>query len=95
MYKRSPWTANDDQPGPSCFGTVQNPIRVMQMEHEAVGDLLRELRTATNDYAPPDDACFSYRELYRRLADLERETHEHIHLENNVYFPRAVSLETM
>jgi regulator of cell morphogenesis and NO signaling len=81
------------EPQPCCFGTVQNPIRVMLAEHEAVGDILSNLRTTTSDYTPPEDACFSYRELYRRLADMERETHEHIHLENNVYFPRALDLE--
>jgi regulator of cell morphogenesis and NO signaling len=47
----------------------------------------------TGGYAVPDDACFSYRELYRRLAELEAKTHEHVHVENNVYFPRAVELE--
>ena len=82
-----------DVPPGSCFGTIENPIRVMLLEHEAVGDLLRDLRANSDEYTPPDDACFSYRELYRRLAAFERETHEHIHLENNVYFPRAVELE--
>lgn len=77
----------------SCFGTVGNPIRVMMMEHEGVGDLLRTLRSATSDYTVPEDACFSYRELYRRLEAFERETHEHIHLENNIHFPRALELE--
>lgn len=79
--------------GSSCFGTVQNPIRQMMMEHESVGEILARLRTATDDYTPPADGCFSYRELYRRLAEFEAETHEHIHLENNVHFPRAVKLE--
>ena len=66
----------------------------MLMEHEVVGDLLRELRRTTGDYTAPTDACFSYRELYRRLADFEKETHQHIHLENNIYFPRALELES-
>jgi regulator of cell morphogenesis and NO signaling len=79
--------------GSSCFGTVANPIRVMMMDHEAVGDLLVQLRETTSGYAPPEDACFSYGELYRRLAAFEKETHEHIHLENNVHFPRALMLE--
>jgi regulator of cell morphogenesis and NO signaling len=81
------------EPQACCFGTVENPIRVMLAEHEAVGDILKDLRNTTGDYTPPEDACFSYRELYRRLAEMERETHEHIHLENNVYFPRAWELE--
>jgi regulator of cell morphogenesis and NO signaling len=82
-----------DEPGPSCFGTVENPIRVMRMEHEAVEDLLRSLRLVTGDYAAPDDASGSWRELYARLAAFEAETRQHIHLENNVHFPRALALE--
>ena len=75
------------------FGTVKNPVRMMMMEHDRVGDLLAELRSVTSDYAPPESACFSYRELYRRLAEFEQRTHEHIHVENNIYFPRAIALE--
>lgn len=75
------------------FGTVKNPVKMMMTEHDAVGDLLAQLRAITNDYALPHDACFSYRELYRRLDEFEQRTHEHIHVENNIYFPRAVALE--
>ncbi len=77
------------------FGTVKNPVRMMMIEHDRVGDLLRQLREVTSDYTPPEDACFSYRELYRRLPELEQRTHEHIHVENNIYFPRAVALEDL
>ena len=75
------------------FGTVRNPVRMMMLEHDRVGDLLAQLRAITTDYTAPSTACFSYRELYRRLAELEQQTHEHIHVENNIYFPRAVALE--
>ncbi|HVT42814.1 MAG TPA: iron-sulfur cluster repair di-iron protein [Thermoanaerobaculia bacterium] len=75
------------------FGTVKNPIRMMMLEHDRVGELLGRLRVVTDDYTPPESACFSYRELYRRLTEFELRTHEHIHIENNVYFTRAVSLE--
>jgi regulator of cell morphogenesis and NO signaling len=75
------------------FGTVKNPVRMMMLEHDRVGELLALLRAITDDYTPPESACFSYRELYRRLAELESGTHEHIHIENNIYFPRAVALE--
>ena len=75
------------------FSTVKNPVRMMMLEHDRVGDLLAKLRAVTNDYTPPQSACFSYRELYRRLEEFELRTHEHIHIENNVYFPRAVGLE--
>jgi regulator of cell morphogenesis and NO signaling len=86
--------AEADLPAPTpFFGTVKNPVRMMMLEHDRVGDLLARLRTVTSDYTPPASACFSYRELYRRLEELELRTHEHIHLENNIYFPRAIAFE--
>jgi len=75
------------------FGTVKNPIRMMMMEHETVGDLLVLLRGVTADYELPPDACLSYRALYERLAELEDDLHRHIHVENNLLFPRAAQLE--
>lgn len=75
------------------FGTVKNPVKMMMLEHDRVGELLARLRTITGEYVPPSSACFSYRELYRRLAEFELRTHEHVHAENNAYFPRAVALE--
>lgn len=75
------------------FGTVQNPIRMMRLEHDTAGDLLRKMRLVTNDYALPDDACPSFSALYSRLAEFEADLHQHIHLENNLLFPRAVELE--
>ena len=80
---------------PSCFGTVQNPIRAMQSEHEQVGDILRELRTLTHDYTPPEDACASFRSLYLGLQSLEEDLHLHIYLESHLLFPRAVALEAL
>ena len=75
------------------FGTVGNPVRMMMFEHDTAGDILRELRAATLDYAAPADACISYRTLYEALEGFEKDLHQHIHLENNVLFPRAVELE--
>ncbi|MDT7603563.1 MAG: regulator of cell morphosis and signaling [Acidobacteriota bacterium] len=75
------------------FGTVSNPVRMLMFEHDAAGDLLRELRATTGDYAAPEDACMSYHTLYNALAALEADLHQHIHLENNVLFPRAVEME--
>ena len=77
----------------TCFGTVQNPIAAMQNEHEAVGDILRELRTLTADYTAPEDACGSYRSLFMGLKNLEEDLHLHIYLESHLLFPRAISLE--
>lgn len=75
------------------FGTIRNPIRMMMNEHDKDGDILRKMRSLSKDYTPPPDACPSFTGLYYRLAELERDLHEHIHLENNVLFPRAVELE--
>ena len=79
-------------PGPP-FGTVQNPIRMMNMEHDAAGVMLKEIRTLTTDFAAPDDACPSYKALYFGLEELEKDLHRHIHLENNILFPLAIEME--
>lgn len=75
------------------FGTVQNPIRMMMNEHDTAGEILRELRAVTSDYNVPSDACISYQTLYRALEGFEQDLHQHIHLENNILFPKAVELE--
>jgi len=75
------------------FDTISNPIRMMMMEHDTAGELLRGLRGATANYTVPPDACPSYRSLYQGLEAFERDLHEHIHLENNLLFPRAIQLE--
>jgi len=75
------------------FGTVQHPIQMMTVEHEAVAELLSRMRAVSNDYSLPEGACPSFTALYHRLIDFERDMHQHIHLENNVLFPRAVELE--
>lgn len=80
-------------PPSSCFGSVQNPIRMMMFEHDNAGAALRELRQLSGDYRAPADACATYQALYQALAALEADLHQHIHLENNLLFPRAVALE--
>jgi regulator of cell morphogenesis and NO signaling len=75
------------------FGTVNNPVRMMMMEHDTVGDLLRELREVSSNYTVPPDGCISYETLYRALEVFEADLHQHIHLENNLLFPRAISME--
>lgn len=75
------------------FGTVKNPVRMMMMEHETVGDLLQELRALSSNYTVPADGCISYQTLYRALEAFEKDLHQHIHLENNILFPRAIELE--
>ena len=75
------------------FGTVQNPINMMEMEHEFVGGALARLREITNGYALPEDACASYSLLYRMLDEFENDLYLHVHLENNILFPGALALE--
>ena len=78
---------------PAMFGTVVNPVRMMMQEHDGAGDALRALRSFTRDYAVPQDVCISYRTLYEALQAFEADLHQHIHLENNILFPRAVAME--
>ena len=75
------------------FFTIKNPIRMMMLEHDAAGDFLREIRAATANFETPEDACMSFAALYEGLEGLERDLHQHIHLENNVLFPRAAAME--
>ena len=75
------------------FGTVKNPVRMMMTEHDAVGDILRELRALSSDYTVPADGCISYQTLYQALEAFEKDLHQHIHLENNILFPRAIEME--
>lgn len=80
--------------GPAaCFASVQGPIRVMMMEHDAAGEILHELRSTSRDFAVPEDACMSYRALYEGIEAFEQDLHRHIHLENNLLFPRTLELE--
>jgi regulator of cell morphogenesis and NO signaling len=81
------------QPGSFHCGSVRNPIRVMCMEHDSAGDALVHLRRLTDNYTPPEDACNTFRALYFELAEMERDLHRHIHLENNILFPRAIAME--
>jgi regulator of cell morphogenesis and NO signaling len=93
-----PYIAQLDQKqtstAPPTFDNVQQPVKQMMREHDQTGDELRVLREITNHYQPPDYACTTYRALYRAMEDLERDLHWHIHLENNILFPRAQALES-
>jgi regulator of cell morphogenesis and NO signaling len=75
------------------FGSVAGPIEAMEAEHDEAAHLLRRLRELTQDFEPPRGACTTFRGLYHGLAELEADTHRHIHLENNVLFPRAAEME--
>jgi len=75
-------------------GTVQNPIRQMESEHDTAGGVLAEMRTITSGYLLPDDACETFKALYAGLKAMENDLHQHIHLENNILFGKAVELES-
>ncbi len=75
------------------FGTVQNPISTMEKEHDTVGNYGFKIAELSNNYSPPAHACNTYRVLYSKLKEFEEDLHQHIHLENNILFPRAVELE--
>jgi regulator of cell morphogenesis and NO signaling len=74
-------------------GSLRNPISMMEREHDAAGLLLARLRQLTDGYTPPADGCKSYEMLYRGLAELEADTHLHVHKENNVLFPMVQRIE--
>jgi regulator of cell morphogenesis and NO signaling len=76
-----------------AFGTVSNPVRMMELEHESAGEALKEIGALSSNYEPPEGACFSYRTLYGALKDFEIDLHQHVHLENNILFPRAIGME--
>jgi regulator of cell morphogenesis and NO signaling len=92
-YIRTLATSNDGKPTPGPFGTVENPIRMMEREHRQAGDEMRLIRELTSGYAPPADGCTTYRVALEELDRFDRDLHRHVHLENNVLFPRAIELE--
>lgn len=75
------------------FGTVANPIRMMENEHEAVGELYMEIEKLSNQFTPPADACNTFKALYATLKEFEDDLFLHIHLENNILFPKAAIME--
>ncbi len=87
-----------EEQGPSAvaaspFGSIRNPIRMMMMEHDSAGTAFEEMRKITAGFTAPIDCCISYRTLFQALAEFEADLHQHVHLENNILFPRALELE--
>jgi regulator of cell morphogenesis and NO signaling len=78
-----------------CFGTVANPIAMMTAEHDAAGGLLAEIRQLSHQFTTPIGACPTYCAFYAGLKEFEQDLHQHIHLENNILFPRAIALEAV
>ena len=85
--------ATEQIPQAAHFGTVQNPINMMEMEHELVGKNLDYVRVLSKNYTLPEDGCASYSLLYKMLDEFENDLHLHVHLENNILFPKALDLE--
>ena len=75
------------------FGTVENPIRMMEDEHKNAGDLIKKIRELSNNYTVPSDGCTTFNLAMNELKDFEEDLHKHIHLENNILFPKSVALE--
>jgi regulator of cell morphogenesis and NO signaling len=78
---------------PGCFSSVLGPVRVMEDEHEHAGQSLVRLRALTGDYTAPEDGCTTYRSCYSEMLRFDRDLRRHIHLENNILFPRALEME--
>jgi len=76
------------------FGTVENPIEMMMQEHDNEGKRFRQIAELSNNYQPPTDACNTYRVTFAMLNEFEQDLHLHIHLENNILFPKATKLES-
>lgn len=76
-----------------AFTSVQSPISMMEMEHEMAGKKMEKIRTLSDNFLLPADACASYSLLYRTLDEFENDLHTHIHLENNILFPKALLIE--
>ncbi|GHA46747.1 iron-sulfur cluster repair di-iron protein [Salinimicrobium marinum] len=78
---------------PPDFGTVDNRIKMMETEHEEAGGILRQISALSNKYIPPQEACNTFRAFYAKLEEFEQDLHQHVHLENNILFPKALNLE--
>lgn len=83
----------DEQPEAPDFGKAANPISMMEHEHEQSGAAMKKIREISNDFTPPKDACTTYRLLFENLEAFEKDLHKHVHLENNILFPKAIELE--
>lgn len=78
---------------PSPFGSIQNPINMMEMEHTDAGEILFKIKELSNNHTPPEGACNTFKALYSKLEEYQNDLFQHIHLENNILFPKAVELE--
>ncbi len=77
------------------FGKIANPIKMMEAEHETAGDGLFEIRRLASNYVIPVDACNTFAVYFKELKEFEEDLHKHVHLENNILFPRSIELEEL
>lgn len=84
---------SDDFSDLNQFPSIKEPVQMMEADHEAAGEILVKIRKAANNFENPEEACNSFQLLYKKLADFEADLHQHIHLENNILFPKALKLE--
>ncbi len=78
---------------PFFFGPLENPIGMMQNEHTTEGERFVKIAELTNNFTPPDDACTTYRVAFQKLEEFQNDLFTHIHLENNILFPKSFELE--
>ncbi|MDH7603419.1 MAG: iron-sulfur cluster repair di-iron protein [Melioribacter sp.] len=83
----------NERPKTQGYGSIKNPIRQMELEHDNAGNIIHTIRKITNNYSLPEDACTTFSLTYDELNDFEKDIHKHIHLENNILFPKAIELE--
>jgi regulator of cell morphogenesis and NO signaling len=83
----------NERPKTGGYGTIKNPIRQLEAEHVSAGGAMEKIRTLTNNYSLPEDACTTFQVTYKELDEFEKDLHKHVHFENNILFPRAVELE--
>ena len=84
---------NRELPPASDFGMAAHPISMMEEEHDEAGEAMAKIRRLSDDFTLPDDACATYRVLYENLEAFEKDLHKHVHLENNILFPKALEME--
>ncbi len=75
------------------FGKIENPIKMMEVEHETAGDGMYDIRMITDNFTIPDDACNTFALFYNELKEFEEDLHKHVHIENNILFPKSINLE--
>ena len=84
---------NNSTPALPPFGTIMNPIRMMEADHDVAGDILKKIEELSHGFTPPEGACNTFRALYASLKAYQDDLYRHVHLENNILFPKAVRLE--